>query len=303
MRVWWAAGAVAAALACSAQAQAASFDCRNASTRVEKLICADAGLSRLDDELALAFKDALALTPRPVATAAAQRAWLRERDAAPNSQAVDEAYRFRLQALNAERTIDRRGRRPIPHAELKRSCVPVGFACEIESAGEVPGSRGELYYQLQRSIEDDPDLTDGVVVFAPEGRDRLVPILWVHDSAERGAPEVVGSPAGPLLVLPGWNRGSGHFNEHLVFRRAGERWRDVDVEAWKADLHRRLPGGRHVAKGVEYDFRKLTAETPVWGERDANCCPEAGYARIALALQGDRLVLRRLDYDPAEAGR
>ena len=36
--------------------QAASFDCAKAGTKVEKLICGDAGLSKLDDELAAAYK-------------------------------------------------------------------------------------------------------------------------------------------------------------------------------------------------------------------------------------------------------
>ena len=37
-------------------AQAAGFDCKQAHTRVEKLICADPGLSRLDSELAKDFE-------------------------------------------------------------------------------------------------------------------------------------------------------------------------------------------------------------------------------------------------------
>lgn len=38
------------------QAQAAGFDCRKAKTAVEKLICADPKLSRLDDEMARLYQ-------------------------------------------------------------------------------------------------------------------------------------------------------------------------------------------------------------------------------------------------------
>ncbi len=66
--------------ACTAAA-AASFDCTRATGRVERLVCADAGLSALDDELA----DAHAMQPQSGEAAArlraTQRAWLRTRDA------------------------------------------------------------------------------------------------------------------------------------------------------------------------------------------------------------------------------
>ena len=40
-------------------AQAASFDCGKTSTAVEKMICADAELSKLDEKMAAAYAEAL----------------------------------------------------------------------------------------------------------------------------------------------------------------------------------------------------------------------------------------------------
>jgi uncharacterized protein len=49
-----------ATCAAGVPAAAASFDCASAAARIEKLICADAELSRLDDMLAADYRQALA---------------------------------------------------------------------------------------------------------------------------------------------------------------------------------------------------------------------------------------------------
>ena len=76
-------------LAAPSLAQAASFPCAKASTPTEKAICADQGLSKLDERVAAAYRDALTLlsgsSPEEgraqVALKADQRGWLGERNA------------------------------------------------------------------------------------------------------------------------------------------------------------------------------------------------------------------------------
>jgi uncharacterized protein len=46
-----------------ATAQAASFDCKKATARIEKTICGDPELSRADERLAAAFADVAATRP------------------------------------------------------------------------------------------------------------------------------------------------------------------------------------------------------------------------------------------------
>ena len=58
---------------------AASFDCTKASTAGEKAICADPELSKLDEQLAKAYKRALQKGPR-AKVQADQKAWLKERN-------------------------------------------------------------------------------------------------------------------------------------------------------------------------------------------------------------------------------
>jgi len=68
-----------AAMWCAGAAHAASFDCAKAGVKIEKMICQDAELSRLDGELAKAYAEALTAWDGKIAAyvRASQRAWVR----------------------------------------------------------------------------------------------------------------------------------------------------------------------------------------------------------------------------------
>jgi uncharacterized protein len=85
----------------STVSQSASFDCAKAAMPIEKLICTDAELSRLDEELAVAYRAALALASNTDSFKIEQRKWL----AATRGQCADtpclkRAYRARLAELS-----------------------------------------------------------------------------------------------------------------------------------------------------------------------------------------------------------
>lgn len=64
---------------CSAvfvNANAASFDCAKAKGKVEKTICSDTSLSKLDEQLLVAYKSSLVTHPLPEYVRARQRDWL-----------------------------------------------------------------------------------------------------------------------------------------------------------------------------------------------------------------------------------
>jgi len=89
---------VAAALA--TQAGAASFDCTQAGTRVERMICADISLSRLDDAMSQTYGQ-MRMAQSADAGASAwlkktQREWLKQRNACDASACVREAYLSRI---------------------------------------------------------------------------------------------------------------------------------------------------------------------------------------------------------------
>lgn len=66
------------ALVPSGVVNAASFDCKKAKTEVEKIICAGAGLSKLDDEMANAYAEAKTKAGKLVRSE--QKQWLKDRE-------------------------------------------------------------------------------------------------------------------------------------------------------------------------------------------------------------------------------
>jgi uncharacterized protein len=82
----------------STQALAASFPCAKAKSKVEHLVCADPGLSRLDEQLAAAYKHATSDDWGLIAND--QREWLRTvRDRCGQATCLDKAYRARIDVL------------------------------------------------------------------------------------------------------------------------------------------------------------------------------------------------------------
>jgi uncharacterized protein YecT (DUF1311 family) len=90
-------------------APAASFDCGVAGTPIEKAICSDVALARLDRDVAEAYLRALSLATDDApkeALKSEQRAWLSQRDAACPNAAVDclgGVYKDRLAKLGNSR--------------------------------------------------------------------------------------------------------------------------------------------------------------------------------------------------------
>ncbi|MGV8933454.1 MAG: lysozyme inhibitor LprI family protein [Gallionellaceae bacterium] len=81
-------------------AQAASFDCGKASTKVEHLICDNAELSKLDDELAVAYKLALKDPAQTESIKQTQRQWLKLRNGCDDAGCVKRAYEGRSNILD-----------------------------------------------------------------------------------------------------------------------------------------------------------------------------------------------------------
>jgi uncharacterized protein YecT (DUF1311 family) len=79
----WAGAAALLFFAAPTATWAASFDCAKAGSPTEKAICKDAAVSKLDDQVAAAFKTAQGLWPAgnwPVFIRNEQRWWLKDRD-------------------------------------------------------------------------------------------------------------------------------------------------------------------------------------------------------------------------------
>lgn len=95
---------VVLALLSTATAQSAGFDCAKATTKIEKMICADSELSRLDKEMKKAFDKALPKAPDPSVVKQQQKKWLSERNHCMNRTCLHDQYQLRLGEL--QRIID-----------------------------------------------------------------------------------------------------------------------------------------------------------------------------------------------------
>jgi uncharacterized protein len=79
---------------------AASFDCGKAASEVEKLICGNDELSRLDESLNKAYLEALKRADIKEQTIKSQRQWLKnERNACQNAECIKKAYETRIKEL------------------------------------------------------------------------------------------------------------------------------------------------------------------------------------------------------------
>lgn len=88
-------------LVLSFTAHAASFDCAKAGTKIEKMICGDAELSKLDEEMNTAYKIALQNEKKVDAIRQAQKQWLKKRNGCTDAACVSQAYEARLLSLAA----------------------------------------------------------------------------------------------------------------------------------------------------------------------------------------------------------
>lgn len=75
---------------------AASFDCKKATSKVEKTICDSNDLSKLDSELAETYKEAVRKDP---SIRADQSKWLKQRNACTDAKCLSKEYKERISEL------------------------------------------------------------------------------------------------------------------------------------------------------------------------------------------------------------
>jgi uncharacterized protein YecT (DUF1311 family) len=90
---------MSAFIALAVPAEAASFDCAKAGTKVERIICDTPEISKLDDELAQSYKAALQDQTKAEQIRQAQKQWMKERDGCVVADCVKVSYRNRISAL------------------------------------------------------------------------------------------------------------------------------------------------------------------------------------------------------------
>lgn len=128
---------LAVVIGVAADAGAASFDCAQARSRVEKLVCAAPSLSEADTRMAEAYARARTALPEPARTGlrAEQRAWVSQREACPDAACVER--------LSGERTtlLDRQAQ--AANSEFDRAVASIPQA-PARAAAALRGYRNPL---------------------------------------------------------------------------------------------------------------------------------------------------------------
>lgn len=81
------------------KAQAASFDCAKATTKIDKMICTDAGLSKLDEEMARFYRQTKAELHDAPWFIEQQRLWLKHRNGCKDRDCIEASYHQRLDGM------------------------------------------------------------------------------------------------------------------------------------------------------------------------------------------------------------
>jgi len=163
----------------AAHASAASFDCKNANTNVEKLVCANEELSKLDEQLAQSFQVAIEVREDKTYTTAHQKWWIREkRNPCRSVSCLPVEYEDRIMELDVSNARPVSGRRGLimgswgavalvfendvlfagekfltyRSAPVDDNCVRIPYSIIVEREGHGPGS-GIPYDKRERSSE------------------------------------------------------------------------------------------------------------------------------------------------------
>lgn len=288
-----------AAVLLSVEAQAAEACSMPAELR--ERVCDDADLGKLDATLVARERAVLAVTARPAtwaARAARFRAWTaaeRDGDGKPIGKSELVArFEYRIEELDNEiaRAAALRPARSAA-AALGARCLSgwLSMNCTVPASGIVRDGPLTILYQIQTGASEQGGIGAGVMLWdaSKPGAPRL--IGWTFEGAEMKVPQLNAERG--LLWVPGIMMGTGQHNADILFHKRGDRWVEIDMGSWNDALEARLPKGIGVWKGVDYYIlgESMGAETDLWQDSDANCCPTAGRANLGFAIEGDALKL------------
>ncbi len=99
IRSGWIVAMLVAGVMIALPAQAASFDCAKASTKVEHQICDNPVISKLDEDMAAVFKAALQDEKQAETIRQSQQKWIKERNGCADAECIKHAYEARLSSF------------------------------------------------------------------------------------------------------------------------------------------------------------------------------------------------------------
>jgi hypothetical protein len=191
--------------------------------------------------------------------------------------------------------------RVVDAAAARSGCLPdyaepiVERPCRLAKFGSIGTIDGHAFDFARYSFttESGGSMGGRVLIFERAGTEQLR-ILFVPENigGPFSDPKLTTLPRGKLLLIPGFDTGTGNFNRERLYVWRKTAWRLADTTSWLDTLGKRLPKGLSAQKGIYPDYVRMTASTPLWRSRDGNASPSGGNASIRLAWQGDKIVLQ-----------
>lgn len=186
----------------------------------------------------------------------------------------------------------------------RNGCLPaysepiVERPCQLAKFGSIGTIEGHTFDFVRYSFTTEGGASMGARVLIFERlADGKLKILFVPENigGPFSDPEMVKSPQGTLLLISGFDTGTGNFNRERLYVWRRTEWRLADTTSWLDVLAKRLPKGLSAQKGIYPDYVRMTASTPLWRSRDGNALPSGGSASIRLAWKGDTVVLQSVN--------
>lgn len=179
-----------AGLMLAVSAQGASFDCGKAQTKMEHIICDNPEISKLDEELSVAYKAALKDEKQADAIKQAQKQWMKARNGCPDTVCIKQAYEARLLSVRSKISFPENSTTDAKHSDYVLVPLPQYYPDRASFGGELSEppkdpKACELFLQnLRYFTSHNLPLSCGQPV-APTLTDKIKPVEWENLDPEK----------------------------------------------------------------------------------------------------------------------
>lgn len=152
-----------------ANTYAAGFDCAKAATKIEKMICANATLSSLDEEMNAAYRQRLGLKYSEENIAESQRRWLIGRNRCGDVQCLEASYRERLAEISEHYKLVMS-----KDAKLCNAMLAL-YNADMKAVGRIGYQSHEMFRKIEWHADSrDSDLLYSIFDINNDGKNELV---------------------------------------------------------------------------------------------------------------------------------
>ena len=187
----------------------------------------------------------------------------------------------------------------------QRCLYDFGGKCSVEASGRINGRNpgtNVLWQKMLLAPRDGPQARL-LVLLSQDKAGKTTLAGFAESSGSIGTPDlVVDGHERQMIHVGGTLAGSGGGNADALFisDTVVPKWRRIDLSDWAEQGGKLLPTGYSLRGPAQFVFDQMFASVPVVREGDGNCCPRGGNAFYDLDIQGDRLVLTRLRFQPMQ---